>query len=115
MLKQQEKIFKALSDKNRLRILKILQLKPLCVCEITSLLKLAISTVSKHLSILKDSGLIVDNKDGKWVNYKLNITSEDPVVKKTLLFVELILENDETILTDRKKAHKVDRNIICSK
>lgn len=115
MLNKQEKIFKALSDKSRIRILKMLQVKPLCVCEITELLKLAISTVSKHLSILKDSGLIIDDKEGKWVNYKLNITSGDPQVLSAILYIQLLLENDETILKDRKSVYKIDRNIICSR
>ena len=60
MLKEKAKIFKALSDPNRLRILKMLQTKDLCVCEITSVLNLATSTVSKHLSILRDSGFIIE-------------------------------------------------------
>ena len=56
------KIFKALSDTNRLRILKILEIRPLCVCEIREVLQLATSTVSKHLSILREADLIVDDK-----------------------------------------------------
>lgn len=115
MLNKQEKIFKALSDKSRIRILKMLQVKPLCVCEIRELLNLAISTVSKHLSILKDSGLIIDDKDGKWVNYKLNNETKDPQVLSAILYIQLLLENDETILADRKSVHKIDRNIICSR
>ena len=66
------KVFKALSDSNRIRILKMLEVRPLCVCEITNVLQLAASTVSKHLSILRDVDLIDDEKDGKWVNYYLN-------------------------------------------
>ena len=62
------KIFKALTDKNRVRILKMLEQKPLCVCEITSALDISISTVSSHLSILKEAGFITDFKDGKWLN-----------------------------------------------
>ena len=65
------KVFKALSDSNRIRILKMLEVRPLCVCEITEVLKLATSTVSKHLSILRDAGYIIDQKEGKWVNYYL--------------------------------------------
>ncbi len=112
MLKKYEKIYKALSDKSRLRILKMLQVKPLCVCEITSLLNLAISTVSKHLSILKNSGLIVDEKDGKWVNYKLNNDTKDDIVLDILLFIRLSLNNDEIIVSDRERAFKIDRRLI---
>ena len=72
ILTQHEQIFKALSDKSRLRILKMLQRKSLCVCEITEILKLETSTASKHLSILRDAGLIIDEKDKKWINYRIN-------------------------------------------
>ena len=47
MIEEKTKLFKSLSDPNRLRILKMLQVKPLCVCEITDVLQLATSTVSK--------------------------------------------------------------------
>jgi ArsR family transcriptional regulator, arsenate/arsenite/antimonite-responsive transcriptional repressor len=57
-------ILKALSDHGRLRILKILEHKSLCVCEITELIGLATSTISAHLNILKNAGLIKDEKDG---------------------------------------------------
>ncbi len=71
-MKDNTKIFKALSDKNRLRILKALQSKVLCACEIRELLQLANSTVSQHLKILRESDFIIEQKDGRWVNYQIN-------------------------------------------
>ena len=55
-MRKLSKTFQALSDTNRIRILKIFEQRSLCVCEITEILKLANSTVSKHLSILRDAG-----------------------------------------------------------
>jgi len=112
MLKEQEKILKALADKNRIRIIKMLQKKSLCVCEIKDVLNLANSTVSKHLSILREAGLIVDWKDGKWINYKINPEPE-ALVSNALLYIQLQIENDETIKKDRKKIISVNRNILC--
>jgi ArsR family transcriptional regulator, arsenate/arsenite/antimonite-responsive transcriptional repressor len=112
-LEKLEKIFKAMSDKNRIRILKMLQRKSLCVCEITDMLKLATSTVSKHLSILRDAGLISDWKDGKWINYKLNTESADSMVLNSLLFVSIQIEDDVIVKEDKKQADKVDRKFIC--
>jgi len=112
MLDKQEKIFKALSDKNRIRIVKMLQKKSLCVCEIKAVLKLATSTVSKHLSILREAGLIVDWKDGKWINYKIN-PEPDALVANALLYIQLQIEEDETIKKDRKNINCVDRIILC--
>ena len=113
-LNQYEKIFKALSDKNRLRILKMLQRKSLCVCEITEILKLAASTVSKHLSVLREAGFIIDWKDGKWINYKINPEPEQ-LVSNALLYVQLQIAEDETIINDRKLIECVDRNVLCCK
>jgi len=64
-------IAKALSDENRVRALMLLSGRELCVCRIVEFLKLAPSTVSKHMSILKAAGLVVSRKDEKWMHYKL--------------------------------------------
>ncbi len=107
------KIFKALSDSNRIRILKMLQLRPLCVCEITAVLNLATSTVSKHLSLLRDADLILDKKEGKWVIYTLNENSGQTYVTELLPLIGRWIPDDETIHKDAKKVKTVDRNILC--
>ncbi len=114
-LDQYETIFKALSDKSRLRIIKMLQRKSLCVCEITDTLKLATSTVSKHLSILREAGLITDEKDGKWINYKINQNPKDNIVSNALLFIQLQLEGDELIENDKNSISCIDRKVLCCK
>jgi DNA-binding transcriptional ArsR family regulator len=74
-------IAKALSDENRVRILAILEGRELCVCQVIELLGLAPSTVSKHLSILKQARLIDGRKQGRWMYYRL--AEEDvPAVAK---------------------------------
>jgi len=107
------KVFKALSDSNRIRILKMLEKRHLCVCEITKILTLASSTVSKHLSILRDAELILDEKDGKWVNYYLNQEKSDQYVQKLLPLIKSWLPDDDIILQDKEKVKTVDRNYIC--
>ena len=64
-------IIRSLGDENRLRILMALRHRPLCVCEITTLLGLAASTTSKHLFILRQARLIESIKNGRWVYYRL--------------------------------------------
>lgn len=115
MLKNNTKIFKALSDPNRLRILKMLQGKLLCVCEITDVLNLAASTVSKHLSILKATGFITEIKDGKWVNYQINIHPSDPRISSILSTLDFWIADDQQIIYDKQKVKIVDRNIVCSR
>ena len=107
------KIFKALSDTNRLRILKILEIRPLCVCEIREVLQLATSTVSKHLSILREADLIVDDKQGKWVNYSLNANANQGYANQLLPSIAEWLKADETIKNDAEKVKTVDRNQVC--
>ena len=65
------RIMKALSDPNRVRVLKLLQNGELCVCEIQEFLQLAQSTVSKHMKNLEDAGLVERERRGTWIMYYL--------------------------------------------
>lgn len=115
MIEEKTKLFKTLSDPNRLRILKMLQIKPLCVCEITDVLELATSTVSKHLSILKETGFIIEEKDGKWVNYMINPQPNDPRISSIISTLDFWIADQKIIEADKIKVTKVDRYIVCSK
>ncbi len=112
-MKEFTKIFKALSDPNRVRILKLLQQKSLCVCEITGILDISTSTVSAHLAILRDAGFISDTKDGKWVNYSLNKSSDNPVLHQILAMLPAWLNDDEVIINDIKKINATNRINVC--
>ena len=115
MVEDKVKFFKALSDSNRLRILKMLQTRPLCVCEITEILELAASTVSQHLKILKEAGFIIEEKDGKWVNYLINPRPTDPRISSLLTSLDYWIAEESVIISDKKKVMEADRNVICSK
>lgn len=65
-------IHKAIGHPVRLRLLAILRTGPLCVCQMTVVVKLAASTVSEHLSELRQAGLIKERKEGRWVEYRLS-------------------------------------------
>ena len=67
----QSRIFKALSDPARLKIVKLLSFKKMCVCELMVALSMTQPTVSHHLKILEDTGLVKSEKKGKWVFYKI--------------------------------------------
>ena len=88
------KVFKALSDPNRVRILKMLERRPICVCEFPEILKIANSTASKHLSILREADLIIDQKVGKWVIYRLNTNSNLLHVRQILSLIPTWLNDD---------------------
>ncbi len=65
------KILKAFADESRLKILMLLNIRPLCVCEINYMMDIALSTISAHLKVLKKAGLISDRKEGRWITYTL--------------------------------------------
>jgi len=66
------KIYKALADENRLRAAAALLKSELCVCQISELLDLAPSTVSKHMTILREAGVVDSQKRGRWVFYSIS-------------------------------------------
>jgi len=94
------KVMKALSDPNRLKIIKMLQRKLMCVCEMQEALQVAQPTVSKHLRLLEDAGLVNSQKDGIWVNYHLTDGSASP-------YVAAILDNLRHWLQDDPKVSAV--------
>ncbi len=68
---RQSKFFKALADETRIRILKLLEVREMCVCEVMVALDLTQPTASHHLGILENAGLVKDRKEGKWVFYSI--------------------------------------------
>jgi DNA-binding transcriptional ArsR family regulator len=70
-VKMQSRLFKALADKTRLKILMLLDIREMCVCEIMVALDLTQPTASHHLGILERVGLVKDRREGKWVFYSL--------------------------------------------
>jgi ArsR family transcriptional regulator len=78
------RVMKALSDPNRVRVLKILEGGPLCVCEIQEVLGIAQPTVSSHMKILEDAGLVHKERQGTWMIYS-HADGGDSVYAGTML------------------------------
>lgn len=114
-MKQFIKVMKALSDPNRVKMMKILQHKPLCVCEIKEALGIAQSTVSKHLKLLEDAGLVRSFKDGLWVNYSLADGSGSPFAASMIGNLKHWLDTEPEIKELNRLLPGIDRNIICGK
>jgi len=68
---RQSRFFKALADETRLRILKLLEVRELCVCEVMVALDLTQPTASHHLGLLENAGFVKARKEGKWVFYSV--------------------------------------------
>ena len=109
------KVMKAASDPTRIKILKMLQHRVMCVCEIYTALGTAQSTASKHLKILEDSGLVVSRKDGLWVNYTLADGNRSPFAANLLGNIRHWLNDDDEICTLIDQLQYIDRNVILEK
>ena len=107
MLEQFEQVGKSIGDPSRLRILKLLEPGELCVCQVTAVLELAPATVSKHLSLLRQAGLVVQRKSGRWVYYRLADRSVNPYAPAMLALVRGVLGDDDIITEDRRTLDKV--------
>jgi len=96
------RVMKALSDPNRVRVVKLLQAEELCVCEIKEVLGLAQSTVSKHMKVLEDAGLVDKKRQGTWMIYSLADGSESVFAKTILTELRDWLDDDGELGRMRK-------------
>jgi ArsR family transcriptional regulator len=113
-LKKTAKVFKALSDETRIRILKMLESRPLCVCEIQHVLKGSQPNVSHHLKTLHEAGLVESEKEGLWISYRLPGKPESLFHAAALSLVRKSLSADETVKKDRGVVASVNRiEITC--
>jgi len=79
-LEQRAALFKALADPHRLEILSILGRDVRCNCHLQDLLDLAPNLLSYHLKILREAGLIVGERRGRWIDYSIDPTAKDLVL-----------------------------------
>ncbi|MDA8406134.1 MAG: metalloregulator ArsR/SmtB family transcription factor [Deltaproteobacteria bacterium] len=117
-MRQFMNVAKALNDENRVRVLLALRAGELCVCQIIELLGLAPSTVSKHMSILKQAGLVNIRKSGRLVFYRLATASTSPEVKGAITWLNECLLDDSFISQNENRLRDVlkwDIETLCSR
>lgn len=102
-VRQITRLAKALGDPQRLRALMALRGGELCVCALIALLRLAPSTVSKHMQVLEQAGLITARKSGRWVHYQLADRTAPPHVRAMLRAIATALAQDATVSRDAKR------------
>ena len=113
-MKEFLKVMKAASDPSRVKILKMLQKRVMCVCEVQAALGTAQSTASKHLKLLEDAGLITSYRDGTWVNYTLTDGAQSPYAANLIGNIKHWLDEDQDIISLIEKLPEVRRENICS-
>ena len=109
-------VTKALADEGRVRILMALSDQELCVCQIVELLQLAPSTVSKHMSILKQARLVDSRKQGRWIYYRLADEEVPTEARQATDLVGRLLSKDAQIRRDARRLKqilKIDPEELC--
>ena len=101
-MKRVARLFKLLGNPLRLRIVNLLLHSDLYVCEISYLLKASQSSISHHLAKLRDFGLIVEERKGKWILYKWNKNSEIAGIKEFEKALKKMLSNSKESKIDIK-------------
>jgi len=110
-MREFEYVLKACSDQNRIRILKLLEKKKLCVCEIAFVLGITQPSVSRHLKKLKKAGLIKTEKDSFWTNYFLS--PDNYYAKEISVLIKKCLNKDALIKQDMARVKKANREKLC--
>ncbi|MCX6902495.1 MAG: metalloregulator ArsR/SmtB family transcription factor [Verrucomicrobia bacterium] len=111
-------ITKALADESRVRVLMFLRGGELCVCQIIEMLGLAPSTVSKHMAILVQAGLVERRKNGKWHYYRLSGEEASVLVQDAMKWAQTALVKSSVVSEDAKRLKvvmKKDIKALCNR
>ena len=104
------RVMKAAADGTRVKILKMLQQRKLCVCEMQAVLGISQPSVSRHLRLLEDADLVRSEKDGMWNNFRLARPEEaNPYAATILAHLQEWLEDDASVQELLAEAKGVDR------
>ena len=109
------RVMKALSDPNRVKIIKTLQRGPLCVCEIRAVLDIAQPTVSNHLKVLEDADLVRNRRDGPWAIYSLADGKSSPYCASLLGNLMHWLDDDPEIIKIVETLPSIQKENICKR
>ncbi|RJQ46506.1 MAG: ArsR family transcriptional regulator [Gaiellales bacterium] len=107
MLTEYESVMKAAGDPTRARILKLLEAGELCVCDMIEVLGLGQSTVSGHLAVLREAGLVKDRKEGRWAYYSLAERVKGRYASPLLALLFNWLDDDARVRADRRRLNSL--------
>jgi ArsR family transcriptional regulator len=109
-MRQYLKVMKAAADGTRAKILKMLEHRDLCVCEMQSVLRISQPSVSRHLRLLEEADLVRSEKDGMWTNFRLARPEECNAYSRVILdHLRNWLQDDPSVSTLLKQVKTVDR------
>jgi len=103
------KVFRALSDETRIRILKILLERECCVCEVMQALDISQSRASRNLGILEDSGFVISRRDGTWSFYSIDREGIKGYQSQLIEAVKEAMKNNKITALDKDRLKKAER------
>jgi ArsR family transcriptional regulator len=103
------KLFRALSDETRIRILKVLVERECCVCEVMQALNISQSRASRNLGILEDADFVQSRRDGLWIVYSVDKQRMNSYAAPLIELLRSSLVNEEIILQDRERLSRAVR------
>jgi DNA-binding transcriptional ArsR family regulator len=106
------KIFKALADPSRLRIMLLLRRRELCVCELMYILRMEQSRVSHHMRVLRDAGIAEDVREGRWIIYRIARAADGLVEELTEGALRERIETSREVKADAVKLQACVRDNI---
>ncbi len=107
-------VFQSLEEDTRLRILALLmEAGELCVCDLIAILKMPQSTVSRHLSHLKNAGWLQDRREGVWIYYSL-VKQPGPLQQSLLPTIRYFLQQQEIVKKDAESLNKLHEGSSCA-
>ncbi len=106
------RLFQALADTSRLQLLKCLQVRPACVCELMQATGMSQTRVSRHLGVLRHAGLVKDTRDAQWVIYSLAQPLTQALVGKVLILLAEWGEDNDQVIEDRKRLATTTRTQV---
>ena len=112
-MKQLIRVLKALGDPNRMRVVKMLMHREMCVCELAEAISVTQPSVSRHMKLLEDADLVEHRRDGLWINYRLNRAPQNPYAQTLLEHLQNWLEEDPEVQALIRKASTLDREVVC--
>ncbi len=112
-MKSALRTLRALGDPNRMRIMKMLQSREMCVCELAEALGISQPSVSRHMRILAEADLVLSHREGVWIHYLWNPSPSDRYAASMLQALTNWLEEDPHIRALLDKAAKIKREEIC--
>ncbi len=108
-----DQLFKALSEESRLRILSVLMIRPMCVCEIEACLKMTQSNASRHLTVLKNCKILEGYKEAQWAYYRISEQFKEDN-QELWEYLQRILKGLKTYQKDMEECEICLTKDICS-